>query len=198
MDFEDQTIEQFLTDIASENVSPASGSAVATTGAMAASLCEMTCVHTLNDDPGETRADVESTRNQLTRHRNQLLRLAGQDAEIIETVFSRSRPGPDNAGLKRLLGVPLAIAETCLDVLENGAKIVEWTDRAVVADAKTGIILANASLNAASFIVKSNLDRVSDQTFANQMDRRVREIAEAADKIADGFRGDLSADGRWG
>lgn len=181
----EQSIEQFLGNIASENVSPASGSAVAITGAMGAALCEMTCIHALDNDPGGVAVDVESIGNQLAGHRTQLLALARQDAQIIEAVFAGSSPDPSPAEIKRLIGIPLSVAEVSLGILEHGGRIVEGIDRAVAADAKTGIILANASFDGAIFIVHSNLDQVSDQTFAEQMDGRIGELLEAAEDIAD-------------
>jgi hypothetical protein len=43
-------IDGFLASIASDAISPASGSAVKVTGAMGAALCEMTCLHLLNQN----------------------------------------------------------------------------------------------------------------------------------------------------
>lgn len=188
MDLEHDSIEQFLSDIASSNVSPAGGSAIAISGAMGASLCEMACIHTLNDnDVGESVAEITTTRDQLKGQRKTLLQLARQDAQVIDSLFRGSGSDATPADRKRSLGVPLAIAETCLDVLDQGAKIVQWTDRAVVADAKTGIILANASLNGGIFIVNDNLDLVSDQSFVDQIEMRVGEVVEAAKKSANEF-----------
>lgn len=185
MDVGEQSIEQFLGDIASENVSPASGSAVAITGAMGAALCEMTCIHTLNNDPGGVDIEVESIGNQLAGHRTQLLALARQDAQIIEAVFAGSSPDPSQAEIKRLMGIPLSVAEVSLGILEHGGRVVEGIDRAVASDAKTGIILAYAAFDGALFIVQSNLDQVSDQTFAEQLDGRIEELLEAAENIAE-------------
>lgn len=188
MDIQEYTIAQFFAEIASENVAPAGGSVVAVAGAMGAALCEMTCVHTLNSDTSEAQAsEITTTRDQLAAQRETLLQLAGQDARVVETVFTGEEAS--QAEVKRSLGVPASIAETCLGVLEQGATIVEWNDRAVVADANTGLVLANAALNAAIFIVNSNLDHVSDQSFVTEMEARVGEIVTAADSIAEGLPG---------
>lgn len=185
MDVGEQSIEQFLGAIASENVSPASGSAAAVTAAMGAALCEMTCIHTRNNDPGGVAVEVASIGDQLAEHRTQLLALARQDAHIIEAVFAGSSPDPSQAELKRLLGIPLSVAEVSLGILEQGGRIVEGIDRAVAADAKTGIILATASFDGAICIVQSNLDQVSDQTVAERMDGRIEELLDAAEDITD-------------
>lgn len=188
MDVKAYPIAQFLSEIASENVSPAGGTAVAVAGAMGAALCEMTCIHTLTRNPaGADASEISTTRDQLAAQRETLLQLAGQDARVVETVFTGSEASQTE--VKRSLGVPASIAETCLGVLEQGATIGDWTDRAVVADANTGLVLANASLNAAIFIVNSNLDHVSDQSFVTEMEARVGEIVAAADSIADGLPG---------
>ncbi len=184
MDIQEDTIAEFLSEIASENVAPAGGSAVAVAGAMGAALCEMTCIHTLNSiRSGAHTSEITTTRDQLRAQRETLLHLAGEDARVIETVFTGS--AASQADVKRALEVPLSIAETCLDVLEQGATIGEWTDRAVAADANTGLMLADASLRAAIFIVNANLDHVSDQSFVTEMEGRIAEIVAAADAIAD-------------
>jgi formiminotetrahydrofolate cyclodeaminase len=184
MDIQAYTIAEFLSEIASENVAPAGGSAVAVTGAMGSALCEMTCIHTLNSNPsGAHASEITTTRDQLAAQRQTLLQLAGEDARVIETVFKGS--DASQAEVNRSLGVPVSIAETCLGVLEQGATIGEWTDRAVGADANTGLMLANGSLRAAIFIANSNLDQVSDQSFVTRMEGRIAEIVAAADAIAD-------------
>lgn len=53
MNFADQTISEFLEDVAATTVTPSGGAVAAIGGAFGAALCEMVCIHTIknNDDP---------------------------------------------------------------------------------------------------------------------------------------------------
>lgn len=198
MDLEDETIEQFLSKIASSNISPAGGSAAAVIGAMGTSLCEMTCIHTLNSNIVEGDiSEIISVREDLRANRETLLQLAEQDAQVIETAFSGSGTGVNQTEMKQSLGVPLSIAETSLDVLEVGARILEWHDRPVISDAKTGLILTNGSLSASIFIINSNLDLLTNQSFIEQIEKRVGAIVEAADNTAVELSEFLQTECRW-
>lgn len=186
MQLGEQTIEQYLSNIASENVSPAGGSAVAIAGATGASLCEMTCIHKLNSNRTDVdNSEITAARDDFSSLREELLQLADRDAQVIEAVYSGPSQDVSQTDIKRSLGVPLAIAESCLGVIENGTMVVEEGDHDVVADAKTGILLARASVFAAILIVNSNLDHVSDQSYKAQIERRVGEIMDAHDELID-------------
>lgn len=184
MDVGAQSIEGFLDEMASESVGPAGGSAVATTGAMAAALCEMACVHTLEKDPEVGPIDPGDLRDQLRTERGQLLELAGQDAQVIERVFSDTRPDPTPSETERMLGIPVSIAEAGLAVIELGSTVVAGVDGAVVADAKTGVHLADASFEGALRIVTSNLSGASDTSFVEQIEERVTDLVDDRDRIA--------------
>lgn len=199
MDFGAQSIDEFLDAIASETVAPASGSAVATTGAMGAALCEMACVHTLGNDPEEVPIDLEGLRDRLRTKRGQLLRLAGQDTQVIETVFAATSADPTPADTDRLVGIPVSIAEAGLAVIEMGSTVVDGVDRTVVADARAGLLLADASFEGALWLVRNNLDRVSDAARVEQTEERVADLVETRTGIdadlADSVRSDQPGSG---
>lgn len=185
MEFGAQSIERVLDQMASETVAPASGSAIATTGAMGAALCEMTCVHTLDNEPAEAPMDLRDPRDRLRNTRGELLALAGEDARVIERVFSPSSPDPTSADTERILEVPVSIAEAGVQVIEIGGTLVDEIDRAVVADAKTGVILANAAFEGALWIVTDNLGQVSDASVVARTEERVGTLVEARDSLAE-------------
>jgi formiminotetrahydrofolate cyclodeaminase len=69
-----RAIDRFLDGIASENVTPAGGTATAVVGAIGVSLCEMVCIHA--DADGDATADLTDVRDDLRRQRGHLLDLA--------------------------------------------------------------------------------------------------------------------------
>lgn len=173
-----QALDRFLTDIASENVAPAGGTATAVVGAVGASLCEMVCIHTIESD---TTAGLADVRDDLHRERGHLLDLAEADASVVDDLFGGTDGTPDKSGQKRAIGVPLTIAESCLVVLELAVDVTATGTRTAVADAATGVMLTDASLRAALFTVRSTLDHVADASFTAEMERRLDEIEGHAD-----------------
>ncbi|MFC6872213.1 cyclodeaminase/cyclohydrolase family protein [Halobellus marinus] len=195
---DDRTIEEYLAAIASEQVAPAGGSAVAIAGAMGAALCEMVCIHTLaaREDPNRDatadtdcpdtniRADGEPTlrelQTDLERERGRLLALAGGDAELVEDLFGGGADGSTARLRKRATGVPLAIAEASVTVLEGATIASERGRPGVAADATTGAYLADAAIRASLATVRTNLETLSDDEFAADVAERMATIEAAA------------------
>lgn len=182
MSYGNQSINEFLTHIASERVSPAGGSTAAVVGAMGAALGEMACIHTRTSEADRgIEADVSELRDEFSNRQARLLDLAAKDADVVDEVYTGSRQGVSEQELKRLLGVPLSIAEACLGVVEQSAGLTDAIGQDVAPDGWIGIWLAHSALKASIFIVRGNLDLVSDSTFVEQMERRCMVMEEEAD-----------------
>ncbi|WP_435066651.1 cyclodeaminase/cyclohydrolase family protein [Haloplanus sp. C73] len=175
-------IERFLGDIASEHVAPAGGTATAVVGAVGASLCEMVCIHTAESDAATELADV---RADLSTERGHLLDLAEADATLVDDLFGGAAGAPDDADIERAVGVPLAIAESCLTVLELAGDVTATGAPTALADAATGVTLTHAALQAALFTARRNLDRLDDTSFVDETERRLAELEVRADDTRD-------------
>lgn len=183
MNYREQTLDEFLGGIASERVAPAGGTGTAVAGAIGAALCEMVCVHTVRgDDHGAGETDLADVRDDLREAREHLLELAETDGRIVDELFSQSAGAPGESELKRSIGVPLTIADACLDVLELAADVTAYGNRNAVADAGTGVILARSALRAAAFTVRRNVDQVDDSSFTDEVERDIAEIETRGDE----------------
>jgi len=182
MDYRTATIGEFLACIASENVTPAGGTAGAVVGAIGTALCEMVCIHAVEtDEDASVASDVAPIRDELRRQREHLLDLAEADATVVDEVFSATADEPDQWDLKWSIGVPLTIAVACETVLGLAAETAAKGNRNALADAGTGAFLVRAALRASVFTVRSNLDRVRDQSFIDEIERRLAAIESRAD-----------------
>jgi formiminotetrahydrofolate cyclodeaminase len=179
MNVTDQTVGEFLSNVASESVAPAGGTAAAVVGGVGAALCEMGCVHALTGETGATD-ELTGARDELAARRDRLLALGNADAELVDEAFGSSTPGAD-VDWKRAVGVPLATAETCGDVLDIAAVVVDQCESATVADVRTGVRLGEAALRASVFTARANAARVDDESFLADVDRRVGAVEAAAD-----------------
>lgn len=185
MDYSSMTVPEFLDAIASERVAPAGGTAAGVVGAVGASLCEMSCLHTLEN---REHADehLEELRDDLHTQRDRLLALGSQDAEVVDRLFGLEGADANPADPKRALGVPLAIAEACLAVIELGIEVLAAGTESTTADTRTGILVSEAALNACLYTVRENTDAVGDDSFVAEMVNRCDELEDDVDDILTG------------
>jgi formiminotetrahydrofolate cyclodeaminase len=194
MTYADDSIDDFLSAVASESVTPAGGTTAAVVGATGAALCEMVCLHSsdvanadTDAETGTTGADLPSIRDDLRWYRGRLLALADADADAVATLLA-AQP-TDGAGAtpeaKRATGVPLAIAEACSAVLDHAPVVTEVGSPVAVPDAVTGAVLARAAVRAATFTVRHNADRSATTAFADEMVRRTAAVERDADRACE-------------
>lgn len=194
MNDETRPLADLLSDVASASVSPASGTVGGVVGAMGTALCEMVCIH-LREADVSTDADLAAIRRDLESDRARLLTLAEADAAVVEALFGTGDGGDDPSVRKRSIGVPLALAETCLAVLEAASVVTGAADRPVVVDAGIGAHFVDAALRSALFTARSNVAFVDDESFRAETERRAAEIESAADRAIRRTMGNAGTDG---
>ncbi|MFC6941257.1 cyclodeaminase/cyclohydrolase family protein [Salinirubellus sp. GCM10025818] len=183
MSYADRTIDEFLDSVASRNVTPAGGTAAALVGAIGTALCEMVCLHTIGKDGyADVEAEMNDVLDDLGTQRELLLELAERDADVVDELLATSPDEPDRVvAQKRATGVPLAIAEACVPVLEHATVLAKEGNRNAVPDAGTGSFLVHGALRASVFTVRCNLDRISDPSFVEEMETRATELERSAE-----------------
>lgn len=178
MGYEDQSITAVLDAIASENVTPAGGSATAVVGAMGAALCEMVCIHTI-ENAGDETAQLDDVREQLHAQRDALLDLSNRDAEAVDELLGAVGEGETQPAAKRATGVPLAIAEACRNVLDHAVVVTERGTPNAVPDAATAAFLTHGALKASVFTVRYNTTDIDDESFVTEMGDRTETLEES-------------------
>jgi len=163
-------------------VTPAGGTAAAVGGAVGTALCEMACLHTIGKDGyADVEAEMVELREEFRTRRERLLDLADRDAAAVDDLFDASREDADRTvAMKRATGVPLAIAEACLPVLEGAGVVAEKGNANAVPDAVTGAFLVRAALEACVATVRSNLDPIPDPSFVEEVAARAADLERAA------------------
>jgi formiminotetrahydrofolate cyclodeaminase len=195
MAYEDQPIGAFLDDVASRTVTPAGGTAAAIVGAVGTALCEMVCLHTVaDDDCAGVAEEMADRRADLGSRRTLLLDLAGRDADVVDALLA-APPEEAERAQKRATGVPLAVAEACLPVLEHAAALTARGTDSAVPDAGTGAVLVHSALRASVLTVRSNLERVPDQSFVDRVATRATDLERAADAELDAATAALATGG---
>lgn len=183
MSYRERSIDEFLGNVASERVTPAGGTALAVAGATGAALVEMACIHADAAVDG-SEVDLAAERATLATQREQLLTLGEQDAVIVDDLFgSDADPGPQ--ALRRAVTVPLGIGQAALQVVDVGRRVFAALRTDVAVDARAGLQLAHAVVQAAVYMVRSNLGVTDDRAFTERMEREAAGLDRAAARLAD-------------
>jgi formiminotetrahydrofolate cyclodeaminase len=183
--FSSQTVAELCETIAAETSAPGGGSVAAIVTGFAASLAAMTArfsTEQWEDAPGAV-AQAEALRRRV-------LPLADEDARAYESFLEARRLsekiGPEardaaiGAALSHAADVPLAIAETALDVASLAAELAERGNPNLRGDAATAVLLSEAAVRATANLVEINLGtREGDERV-----ERARELCEQTRRIS--------------
>ena len=199
MTVQDRTIGEFLASVASNDVPPGGGAAIAVSGAAGAALCEMVCTLTVEADGFEDVEDeVASARDDVTVHRERLLELADEDSAAVDAMFDayatpegEGRADAIQRAMRRATEVPIEVAESCLEVLEHLRMVTVEGKRSALADAGIGAYLVHAALRASVFTARSNLGPIDDREFAGEVAGRADEIERAGGEAIEQIEANL-------
>lgn len=206
-------IEEFLESLASGTPSPAAGTAVAITGAMAAALTSMVC-----------RATVERRRfAHLTERIAPILKeadilgkefseLAEADAvavsNLMTAIRTEMRPSKSGTGAPQIPHAPsvspvqtpgeaqgfrekitkaaeigLRTCQACFKVMELQASIKDICNPNALDDLRAGSVLGRATIDAAALICRADLALISDDLFKEQALAALGAVQKQADKL---------------
>ena len=165
-------LDEFLDALATTTPLPASGSAAAVVGAMAAELVAMTA--RASTDWPEAAGIAAQARGLASRLRP----LAAADAEAFARVLSlRADASSDHRdlgpALERAADIPLEIADACAATAELAALAAERAVGHERADAVAAAALAEGATRAAAALVVANLTTVAGDERSSRADALV-------------------------
>jgi formiminotetrahydrofolate cyclodeaminase len=180
----DQSLRDFLTEVAAPTPSATSGGVCAVTAAAAAGLVAMTAGLSTVDSSGERLARAEALRQQATE-------LAQEDSRSYQAVLAAKRRDKDDPGRPAALRDALAaaaqpptrIARVSADIAALAADLAEHGNRTLRGDAIGAAALAAATARSAAVLVRINL---SSAGLALDGAAEADEFAASAQRSADG------------
>jgi formiminotetrahydrofolate cyclodeaminase len=168
-----------LDQTASTQPAPGGGSVAAIVVALAAALVEKSA------NLSEDWPDAAGVGAQARTLRERALPLAERDATAYGGVLEALRSKAGDAALAQALSeaadVPLAIAETALDVASLGCELAERGNPNLRGDAATAVLLAEAAARATANLVEINLATTEE----DERIGRARALAAAAAAAAE-------------
>lgn len=186
MGYNTHEIGQFLDAVASPSVAPAGGSVAALVGAFGTSLAEMAAIHTRQKHGDESvNSELTLSQERLAHQRSVLVTLADEDARTVESLFTDSDGTADQTIVNRAAGVPLTIAESCANVLEESLDIATHVDSRVAPDLHTGLFLTVAAYYAAIRTVEINLELIEDTVIRAELLERVTDLERSVSNTMD-------------
>ncbi len=189
------TLREFFDKLSSAAPTPAGGAASAVVGGMAAALVAMMGRLTLKRQEKEYQrvaSEMKEIVQRADRLRDELLRLADQDAAAFDRVMAAYRLAKSSereqvkrqqaiqTALKGATEVPHRIAAACDAVLELAQKAAAKGVRSAVSDAGTAASLAEAGLHSALLNVDINLKTIRDEKFRHLYHKKCTDLAKQA------------------
>jgi formiminotetrahydrofolate cyclodeaminase len=177
-------IDELLDALSATGPFPASGSAAALVGAMAAELVAMAARNATEwpDSPG-VAAQARALASRLRP-------LAAADAAAFARVLDLRADVASDArdlgpALERAADIPLEIADACAATTELAALAAEWAVGHERADAIAAAALAEGATRAATALVHANLATVAGDRRSTEADALVRVATEARARAAE-------------
>jgi formiminotetrahydrofolate cyclodeaminase len=186
-EIKDQSIQQFLDELASKSATPGGGSAAAIMGAQGAALISMVCNLTIGKPKfAEVEADMQALLNDAEALRQQLTDMIKADIEVFNRVMASyglpketdaektARSAAIQDVLKDATDVPLDCAKACAKVIALSQIAAEKGNPNVISDAGAGLMAAYGGLKIAALNVCINAGSLKDRDFA---DAKLAELA---------------------
>ncbi len=186
MPFSDQTVQQFIDELASPSPAPGGGTAAALSGALSAALISMVCQLTIGRKNYENvSAELEAILARAQARRRTLIELMEADAAAYDAVIATyklpketeqdkaARTAATQEALKRAAEVPFQIAGACADLLDMVLPVAAKGNKNAASDAGSAALLAEAGLRAALLNVQINLSAIKDEAYVQGMRARI-------------------------
>ncbi|MGA2397784.1 MAG: cyclodeaminase/cyclohydrolase family protein [Steroidobacteraceae bacterium] len=186
----ENSIEQFLDDLASGNPTPGGGSAAAIMGAMGAALVSMVCNVSFGKKGCE--AAEPELRNMLVKSeelRRRLTAMVAEDIAAFDSLMAAyklpkssdeekaRRTETIQACLERATEVPLACARASAHAVQMARRAADLGYKHVISDVGVGVAAADAALRSAALNVYINAPSLKDRRFAASAIEEVERLA---------------------
>jgi formiminotetrahydrofolate cyclodeaminase len=191
----DQTVGQFLDDLASGEPTPGGGSAAALSGAMAAALVAMVCNLSMGKKQyAAFEVEAQSILTRAEALRNVLQQLAQEDVDIFNRLMASYRlpretdadAATRKAAIQRVTRaateVPLRTARAIVDLVPLLAPLVRYGNRTAVSDVGAAALLIQAGVPMALLNVEINVLVIEDQQYVRETRARAADLAVGLDE----------------
>lgn len=186
----------FIEELAAPTPTPGGGSAGAYAGAMGAALVAMVSGVTIGKKKyADVEAEMQAIRVVAEHLRKELTQAVDDDAASFEVLMAKfkmpketdeQKSARDAAITQATLNaahIPLHVAEHAVKVMELALKCAKSGLQSAISDAMSGFAMARASLTAAGYNVRININSLADRSLGERMLSELAELESEADKL---------------
>jgi len=186
----------FIEQLAAPTPTPGGGSAGAHAGAMGAALVAMIAGLTIGKKKyAEVEAEMTAIRVVAENLRKELTLAVDDDSGAFESLMEkfklpketedeiRSRNAAITQATLNAAHVPLHVSEHAVKVMELALKCASHGLKSAISDAMSGFAMARASLTAAGYNVRVNIDSLEDKSLGKKMLDELKGLEKEADKL---------------
>ena len=192
------TIPEFLDELASGSATPGGGGAAALSGAMGAALLSMVCNLTIGRKKfADVSAEMEQHMSRTEQLRAELMRLIEVDATAFDKLMAAYRLPKGNeeekevrreaiqAGAKGATLVPMQVAQACAEVVKLAQSVAEKGNPNAISDVGAGVASAQAGLKTSVLNVLINLPTIKDEVFVAQQKNELERLLAETETLAE-------------
>ena len=186
----------FIDELAAPTPTPGGGSAGAYAGAMGAALVAMVAGLTIGKKKyAEVEAEMQAIRVMAESLRKELTQSVDDDAASFEVLMATFKLPKETAEQKEArtaaitkatlnaAHIPLNVSEDAIKVMELALKCVKDGNLNAISDSMSGFAMARASLTAAGYNVRINVNSLEDKSAGEKMLKELAELEKKADKL---------------
>jgi len=191
-----QSLQQYLSDLASGSPTPGGGAVAALSASQGAALVSMVCNLTIGKKKyAAVEEEMRAVQAKAATWWQKLLAMADEDAKAFDLVMAAYRLPKGTAAeksartaaiqeaLKVAEGTPMRTVEACVKVLELCLPVAMKGNKNVVSDAVVAAHMTYAGLQSAAVNVRINLSSIKDADFvARETTKLEALLAEAQSK----------------
>ncbi len=186
----------FLDELASALPAPGGGSAAAYAGAMGAALVAMVSGLTIGRKKyAEVEAEMQAVRVMAEKLRAEMTQAVDDDAASFEAVIGafklpketdvqqKSRTAAIQIATINAAHIPLHSAKRSVKIMELAIKCAEHGNLNAISDSMSGFAMSRASLTAAAYNVRINVNSLPDKSAGDDYLKELAELEEKADTL---------------
>jgi glutamate formiminotransferase/formiminotetrahydrofolate cyclodeaminase len=198
----------FIEELAAPTPTPGGGSAAAYAGAMGAGLVAMVAGLTIGKKKyAEVEAEMQAVRVVAENLRKELTQAVDDDASAFEVLMGtfklpketdeekNTRHAAIVAATLNAAHIPLHVSEQVIKVMELALKCAKKGNVNAISDAMSGFAMCRASLTAAGYNVRINLNTLEDKSVGEKMLNELKGYETKADELEKEIRKTMSERG---
>jgi methenyltetrahydrofolate cyclohydrolase len=196
----EQTIDTFLSALASSSPTPGGGSVAGISGAMAAGLVSMVCALTIGKKQfADIEDEVRGIQDRAEGLRRELQALAQEDIEVfgrLSAAYKLPRTAEADAASRRAAiqkvtrvaaEVPLRTAQSAVALVPLCTSLASRCSRLIVSDIGVAALLARATVQSAVLNIEINLSGLEDQIFVRETRALIEDLTVGLGEETEGI-----------